>query len=206
MSNVFHSRVPHTDALGIAVRVPRCCRIAATPPVLMALCLLAAMGVDSARAQQVESIFIAGVSSDGYYVANDSMGKLEVAILGDLQEERPINLGARVEVLKHDHALQTVSFPSTAELVGAGRRASGGRDQWYLPIFLWVIGCSSDGQAVTFNGDTVGQSPVDFIIEAGVAVLDPATEEMILAADTIARSSKKRVVCGTYAPLPVHNP
>lgn len=181
-------------------------RIAAATPVCTFLCVLSVIGADPARAQQVESIFIAGVSSDGYYVANDSMGKLEVAILGDLEEERPITLGARVEVLKHDHALQTVSFPSTAELVGAGRRASGGRDQWYLPIFLWVIACSSDGQVVTFNGDTVGHSPVDFIIEAGVAVLDPSTEEMILATDTIARSSKKRVVCGTYAPLPVHKP
>jgi len=171
-------------------------------PVLLSLFLLTAMGADTVRAQQVESIFIAGVDSEGYYIANGATGKLEAAVLADLRDERPITLGARIEVLKLDHALQVVTFSSTAELVAAGRRASDGRDQWYLPKFSWIVGCSSDGRAVTFNGETVGRSPVDFAIEVGIAVLDDSDGEVFLAGDTITTSSKKRVVCGKYTPLP----
>jgi len=206
MSNASHSRVHRTDALGVGVCMPLRRHIAAATPVFMSLFLLTAMGADPARPQRVESIFIAGVNSDAYYVANDSMGKLEAAVLVDLREERPITLGVRIEVLKIDRELQTVTFSTTAELVAAGRRSSGTRDQWYLPSFFWVVGCSSDGQVVTFNGQRVGQSPVDFIIKAGVAVLEPSTEEMTLAVSTIAQSTKKRVVCGTYAPLPAYKP
>jgi hypothetical protein len=194
--------VQRSGLLGVAARKPQRRHVAAVMQALTAALLLMALGADVAHAQLVESIFVSGASSDGYYLANDSKGRLDVALLVDLQDERPITLGARIEVLKVDHPLQTVTYASTASLVVAGRRASGERDEWYLRSFSWIVSCSSDGQAVTFNGEAVGQSPVDFVIEAGVATLDESSREMMLIDDTIAQSSKTRLVCGKYTPLP----
>jgi len=99
MLNTFRFRVHRIAFRGVGVRKPLRCRIAAAKPLLTALFLPIALGADLARAQLVESIFVAGASSDGYYVANGSTGRLDVAVLIDLRDERPITLGARIEVL-----------------------------------------------------------------------------------------------------------
>jgi hypothetical protein len=88
------------------------------------------------------------------------------------------------------------------ELVAAGRRGSGGRDQWYLQGFVWTIGCSADGREVEIAGEVAGASPLDLVIEVGVAMPREEGEALSLVPDSIAESSVKRVVCGEYAPLP----
>jgi hypothetical protein len=165
----------------------------------VALLLLVA---PSAHAQMVKSLFAAGQSADGYYVPFNGTGKLEVGVLAELGSKRPITLGARIEVNKQRHAVQERSFATDVELVAAGRRGSGGRDQWYLQGFVWTIGCSADGREVEIGGEVAGASPLDLVIEVGVAMPREAGEALSLVPDSIAESSVKRVVCGEYAPLP----
>jgi hypothetical protein len=172
---------------------------------LTTLAILAASllgGTGAAVAQEVESIFIAGQNTDGYYVAIAGAGKLEAAILVDLRDERPARLGARIEVKKRYHAEQEIHYADTAALAASGRQGSGGRDQWYLPGFTWTIGCSADGRVVKFNEEAVGKSPVDFVIQVGIIAPSEEGEPMRLLGDSIAESGKKRVMCGKYSPLP----
>jgi len=155
-----------------------------------------------AHAQMVKSLFPAGQSADGYYVPFNGTGKLEVGVLAELGGKRPVALGARIEVNKQRHAVQEKSFATDAELVAVGRRGSGGRDQWYLQGFVWTIGCSADGREVEIAGEVAGTSPLELVIEVGIALPREAGGELILVPDSIAESSAKRVVCGEYAPLP----
>ena len=155
-----------------------------------------------ASAQMVKSLFPAGQSADGYYVPFDGRGTLEVGVLAELNGKRPVSLAARIEVTKQHHAVQEQAFATDAELVAAGRRGSGGRDQWYLQGFAWTIGCSADGRDVEIGGEAVGTSPVEFVIEVGIAAPREPEDEVTLIPDSIAESSAKRVVCGEYAPLP----
>lgn len=171
------------------------------------ICVLATLVAGAASGQQVESIFIAGHNADGYYVTNAGAGRLDVAILVDLRDERPAHLGARIEVKKRHHAEKEVSYSSTADLVAAGRKGSGGRDRWYLPSFSWRVSCTPDGRKVLFDGVVVGKSPLDFVIQAGLTTPhadgDKADEEgFALEGDSVAESDKKRLLCGKYTPLP----
>jgi len=163
---------------------------------------LLGMAVAPADAQMVKSLFPAGQSADGYYVPFDGQGKLEVGILAELNGKRPVTLGARIEITEEHHAVQEKSFESEAQLVAAGRRGSGGRDQWYLQGFVWTIGCGADGREVEIGGEVVGASPVEFVIAVGAVAPRESGDELVLIPDSIAESSSKRVVCGEYAPLP----
>jgi len=83
------------------------------------------------------------------------------------------------------------------------REGSEGLDQWYLPAFTGSIGCTEDGHTISINGNEVGTSPVDFIIEVGVLrFLEAGDESMQLIKDSLAESRKKRIICGEYTPLP----
>ena len=159
--------------------------------------------VQIADAQQVESIFMPGQNAEGYYVANSGLGKLEVSLLAELREIRPISMRARVIVEKQFYAEQKMTFETTAKLSLNGRQGSKGLDQWYLPAFSWEIGCSEDGQIVTINGYEVGSSPIEIVIEVGLLRFQkPDDEAMKLVKDSVAESRKKRIICGEYTPLP----
>lgn len=175
----------------------------------LALIAISVVAVASpAPAQEVESVFLAALDGEGYYVANGGAARLEVAALANLADERPISIGARLEVKKRYHGEQIVRYADTAALVRAGgRRDSSGLDRWYLPGLSWTVSCSRDGRTVSVNGERVAKSPVDFIIQLGIVIEpeedeDPTDTSMELAGDTIAESRKTRIVCGKYSPLP----
>ncbi len=158
---------------------------------------------NAAAAQEVESIFMPGQKAEGYYVANSGLGKLDVSLLAELRDVRPIAFRARVVVDERYFGEQEVTFDTTAELEIKGRQGSDGIDQWYLPAFSWTIACAKNGRTVTVNGNRVGESPVDFIIEVGaLRFLKLEDEEMQLIENSVAESDKKRVICGQYTPLP----
>ena len=162
--------------------------------------LLTALLLPSPAAGQViEALFPAGQSSDGYYVPYNGSGKLVVGVLAGLEEQRPITLGARVRASGKLLALQTKHFESDVELFKVGRRSTLARDQWYLQGFAWVVSCNKDGE-VTFNGDVLGPSPAQFVIEVGV--VREVEETVTLSSESIAASSDKQIVCGELAPLP----
>lgn len=176
-------------------------------PLLAPIALGLLVLTTAASAQEVESVFLAALDGEGYYVANGGVGKLEVAALANLHGERPIEIGARLEAKKRFYGEQVVAFEATADLVRAGRRDSSGLDRWYLPGFFWTVSCSRDGRTISVNGERVGKSPVDFIIQLGM-VNEPqdgdgaAEAPMQLEGDTVAESRKTRIVCGKYSPLP----
>ena len=87
-----------------------------------------ALAVSSgAHAQEVESLFLTGQDAAGYYISNAGRAKLEVAVLVDLNGERPIALGARIEIKKRFFAAKQVNDETTTGLVAAGRQGSVGR-------------------------------------------------------------------------------